>query len=267
MSDGPRILILDIETFPQLQLRWRFWEKGRPVKTLRGNRVMMVGFRWLGEKTTTVISQHDGPDWKSNECTLVSEHDDFYVLSNMKAIIEEADFVFAHYGNGFDKPMLERRLMFHRLGPLPKRNWIDTKAEFSKLTGGSGHSMALTEITEEMGLGTKIETNISLWLDCMRGVKRAWKDMVAYAKHDVDLLHSVVVEFGAYFDTVVNRGLWALGVDVCTWCGSDDLSPRGYQYTKASAFRRYLCNNCGHWPRSAKRVPQSEINQSKVMMR
>ncbi len=265
----PSILILDIETFPQLQLRWRFWEKGRPVKTLRGNRVANVAYRWLGEpkKNTKVISQIDNPAWEADRLGVLGELDDEFVLTEIQKVILSADYVVAHYGDGFDRPMLERRMMFHRLGPLPKRNWIDSKKEFSKLTGGSGHSMALGEIAEEFGIGSKIETNISLWIDCMNGVKRAWKDMNKYAKHDVDLLHDIVVRFGPYWDTIINRGLWAPGEDVCTWCGSSDLMPRGWYRTKASEFRQFHCNNCGHWPRSAKRRPQTVKAFSDVRMR
>ena len=36
---------------------------------------------------------------------------------------------------------------------------------------------------------------------------------------------------------------------LCVKCGSDDLHPRGWAYTKTGKYRRYRCSSCGGWNR------------------
>ena len=193
---------------------------------------------------------------------------DMWLMEQTFEIVAAADFVVAHYGLGFDRPMLEARLWEHGLGPFPPNNWIDSKKEISKFMKGSGYSLALGNLAEWLELGEKIETNKSLWLGCMEGKRPSWRDMRRYARHDVDLLHDLFLSAGPYMRTTVfNMGHWFPGEDVCTWCGSSDLERRGFYYTGASKFQRFLCKNCGRWPRSAKREPQSVNDGTDTRMR
>ena len=263
----PRILILDIETFPQTQLRWRYYEEGMPFHTLQPNKVAAIAYRWVGDRKSQVVSLNKSPGYKGS--VLGTEiYSDKWLLTQIFPIVCDADFVVAHYGLGFDRPMLEARLWEHGLGPFPPNNWIDSKKEISKFLRGSGYSMALGNLSEWLDLGRKIETNKSLWLNTMMGVKKAWVDMRKYARHDVDLLHDLFLSFGPFMRTsIFNMGHWYPGEAVCTWCGSDDLQKRGFYYTAASKFQQYLCNNCGHWPRSSKREKQVEALGTDVVLR
>ncbi len=269
MPNGPRILILDIETFPQTQLRWRYWEDGAPFHTIKPNVVAAIAYRWVGDKRSQVVSLDQTPGYRATRIGGEAEvTDDQWLLQEIFPIVVAADFVVAHYGLGFDRPMLEARLWEHGMGPFPPNNWIDSKKEIAKFIRGSGYSMALGNLAEWLELGEKIETNKSLWLNCMAGQRKAWTQMRKYARHDVDLLHDLFLSMGPFMRTsVFNMGHWYKGQDVCTWCGSDDLEKRGFYRTGASEFQRYLCHNCGHWPRSAKRESQKEIDGTVTRMR
>lgn len=269
MSDKPRILILDLESFPQLQLRWRYFEKGVAFHVLKPNTVMMVAYRWLedingplGLKKARVISEDQGPDY------VPGVQNDAWLMQMVWDLVADADFVVAHYGIGFDRPMLEARMWEHGVGPMPPGNWIDSKAEAAKFMRGSGYSMALGNLAAWLELGEKLETNKSLWLRCMDGVRAAWTEMKTYAKQDVDVLHDLFLDGGPYMQSMIfNMGHWYPGEEVCSWCGSKELQKRGFHYTRASKFQRYLCLNCGRWPRSAKRIPQREADGTNVPLR
>ncbi len=271
MPDGPRILILDIETFPQYQLRWRYWEDGAAFHTLKPNTVAAIAYRWVGGKKSNVISLNQTPGYKrpgSLEAFLTAETTDQWQMEKIWEVVVEADFVVAHYGLGFDRPMMEARLWEHGLGPFPPGNWIDSKKEISKFLRGSGYSMALGNLAEWLDLAKKLETNKSLWLRCMSGEAKAWREMRSYAAQDVDTLHDLFLSAGPFMRSpVFNMGHWNPGETVCIWCGSSDLEKRGFYYTTASKFQRYLCRNCGHWPRSSKREPQSEALGTNVPLR
>ena len=264
----PRILILDIETFPQTQLRWRYWEDGPPFHTIEPNVVAAVAYRWVGAKTKAkVVSLNQSPNYVGSPLGRPLWSDQ-WLLAEIFDTVCEADFVVAHYGLGFDRPMLEARLWEHDIGPFPPNNWIDSKKEISKFLRGSGYSMALGNLAEWLELGAKLETNKSLWLNCMKGVQKSWREMRSYAKQDVDILHDLFLSAGPYMRTTVfNMGHWYPGEAVCTWCGSDDLEKRGFYYTSASKFQQYLCKNCGHWPRSRTREKQSVKDGTDVVMR
>ncbi len=251
----PKILLLDIETSPMLEWGWRYFESNA-LKVEQPAMVLMVGYKWLngtGSGKAKVISMDQFKDYKPGRFIL----NDYNVCLNIHKIILEADYVVAHYGGGFDNPMLMNRFIFHNLGPIPARNWIDTKREAAKIIKAPTISLSLANIALYFEIGQKIETNLSLWFDCMDGDKAAWREMRKYCQSDVDLLGLVYLKMRPYLENTPNMALWRKGIYACPACGSVNIQRRGIRRTQVSEFQQYQCQDCGRWSRERTRNPDT----------
>ncbi len=58
-SSGPRILLLDLETSPNVAHVWGLWNQNVSIKQLlEGTEVICVGARWLGDESVEIRSVH-----------------------------------------------------------------------------------------------------------------------------------------------------------------------------------------------------------------
>lgn len=98
-----------------------------------------------------------------------------------------------------------------------------------------------------------------LWAECIKGNKRAWREMKIYNKQDVITLEQVYLKLRPWMRNHPNLGLF-MNVDypVCGACGSEHVHRRGYAYTGVSMFVRTRCVDCGHWDRFATNVLAKE---------
>ena len=90
------------------------------VQGLKADRSFVVafGFKWLGEKKTTVITVLDYP---GKDC-----QDDGPLLKAVSEIISKAEGMIAHFGSFYDRPFLEARLLRAGLPPIPNSRLTDT---------------------------------------------------------------------------------------------------------------------------------------------
>ncbi len=66
------------------------------------------------------------------------------ILGNLKDLMDQADYLMAHNGHGYDIPML--RAMFNRYDlEMPEKTWIDTMVDIEFPRKMTGRSMALLE--------------------------------------------------------------------------------------------------------------------------
>jgi hypothetical protein len=251
----PRILVLDIESSPNLSWEWR-WFESNTLKLEQPAMVLMVGYKWFQEgKKAYSISMDQVAGYTPGRFKLGLNEK--AMLRPVHELISEADYVVAHYGTGFDQPMLENRFIYHDLGPTPPYSWLDSKKQAAKIMKVPAVSLSLGNIGEYFNLGKKIETNLSLWFDCMDGDAKAWRKMRKYCEGDVLLLEKIYEKLLPYLQGTPNAGLFnpGDGVPRCPnpACGSDVLNPRGFRYTQAGRFQRYQCVDCGRYSQARSR--------------
>jgi len=171
------------------------------------------------------------------------------MLQGIHKLLEEADCVVHFNGKSFDIPTLNKEFVLNGLKPPAPYHQVDclqvAKATF-RFT-----SNKLDWIASQLGFGNKHDTSFELWVKCMAKDPKAWKIMEAYNKQDVLLLEKVYDRFKPWI-----KGHASFGTheekQCCPNCGSVDLSSRGFYYTAASKFQRYVCNGCGKWSRGNK---------------
>lgn len=112
------------------------------------------------------------------------------VLKELWKLLDEADIVVAHNGDEFDIKKLNTRFILNGMDlPRPSKS-IDTLKVARKTFSFSSNK--LDYLCKLFGLEGKTEhTGYQLWLDCLKGDKKALELMDKYNRNDVIILEKV----------------------------------------------------------------------------
>ena len=242
------LLVIDIETRPNLAYVWDVWQQNiSPKQLIDEKEVISFAAKRVGEDEVLIFKSvhHDG------KAAMVAE---------AWNLLDAADGVVTYNGKKFDIPHLN--LEFLRAGmppPSPFRQ-IDlltvVRREF-KFTHNK-----LDHVATKLGLGAKVEhEGFPLWVKCMQGDDEAWERMKEYNMADVLLTEKLYQEVLPW---ITNHPSYAalLGDIRCPNCGSTDLRNKGMQHTKTRAYKRYQCKSCGKYCRDTHCSTAAEVTET-----
>lgn len=249
----PSILFLDIETAPDVVWTWGVYQ-ANAISVKEHWYVLSAAWKWFGEKTVHSLGliDYDGYE-KGNDC----EHD---LLLDIWRLLDKADIVVAHNGADFDVKKLNARFIEQEFVPPSPYKVVDTKRDLTRVARYS--SNRLDWLSKQFNFGEKIHTDFSLWQGCMDGDPSSWKKMLAYNKHDVELLEKLYMQLASWIDQP-NMGVYT-ETQVCSnpSCGSANLIKRGFARAKTRVYQRYQCGKCGTWCRSVNSVGSTKITRA-----
>ena len=182
-------------------------------------------------------------EWKKPKSVYVkSPGKDKEVVKKLLDVISKADVVVAHNGLKFDMRKINARAIFHGLTPLTNIKIVDTLKEARKVA--SFTSNRLDYLGKFLHVGQKIKTHPTLWLDVLRGSKKAVKEMVTYNRADVLLLKEVYLKLRPYI--VNNPSKQFLQKPKCQKCKMNSLQKRGKRHLASGRhIQIYTCLSCG----------------------
>jgi DNA polymerase elongation subunit (family B) len=238
-----RVLLIDIETSPNLGYVWSLWQQNVGLSQLVATTEMMCfAAKWLGDKGTMFWSAH--------------EHGRQELVAAAHRLFDEADVVMHFNGKSFDVKHLNREFIEAGMAPPSPFKQIDLLLAVKK--NFRFPSNKLQYVSTALGLAGKTEhEGFGLWTKCMAGDAKAWKLMEKYNRQDVVLLEELYEKLLPWVPALPNRHLY--GDSGCPSCGSHDLRPNGFAYTNVSKFRQYRCGSCGSFFRSSKREFGTEL--------
>lgn len=245
-----RILLFDIETSLQPVAVFQLANNDyiQPENILGERHLVSMSWKWLGESKVYAVSLLDDPKRFAKD-----PHDDYHVTKVAHEVLSEADVVIGHNSDSFDRKYIDTRILYHGLSPLPPTASIDTyKIAKSRFNFNSN---SLNYIGGYLKCGHKKHTPKGLWLDVLRGDKKAIQVMVDYNKRDVTLLEAVFKKLMPYIPNYQNRELFG-GVG-CPRCGSKKIQSRGLHRAISRVYRRWQCQSCAGWFKSTKCEPTS----------
>lgn len=235
-----KILILDIETAPNIAYVWGAWKQNIGANQwIQKTHIMSYAAKWLNDDEIFYVENR-----KSNDKPL---------LKKLFRLLDEADIVVAHNGDKFDLPVILGRGLVHDLAPPSPYFTVDTCRVARRKFRFSNNSLAV--LAEELKVGTKGGhkkfPGFELWLECLRGNDEAWAEMKAYNIQDIVVLENLYLKMLPYIDNHPNVVHHTDGETVhCPKCGSSNIEYRGYYYTKMGlCYRRFVCRDCGGWGR------------------
>lgn len=220
-------LFYDIETSYYIVKAWSpgFGKSIFPTDIIKFPAIICVCWKWEGED-------------KVHSLTWDEHQDDKELIKTFIAELHKANQIVAHNGDRFDLKWLRMRAIQHDIPMRPRYETIDTlrlaKTQFKF------HSNKLDELGKFLGVGEKIETNMSLWDRIILNKEpEALEEMVNYCKQDVALLEKVYNKLRPYGRVGFNYGkLYGDDNWACPECGNLKVGV-SKSYTTAMGVRRY----------------------------
>jgi hypothetical protein len=240
-KNRPRVLFLDIETFPNIAYVWGKYQQN-VIRYKQETCLATYAAKWLGESEVFAKALCDYTGYRAGS------YSDIKLVKDLWALVNEADIIVAHNGDAFDIKVCQARFIFHGLRPPKPFKTIDTKKAAKRVA--RFNSNKLDDLSSLLENEKKIKTDFDLWQGCIEGDRASWALMVKYNKKDILLLEKLYLRLRPWISnhpnfTVVNRG-W------CAKCGSKDIEYRGFAITQSRRYRRFQCRECGGWGRNVK---------------
>jgi hypothetical protein len=228
---NPRIILLDIETSPNLGYTWGKWQQNI-IAFKKEWELLSFAWKVFGEKTTYCVGR----------LNVDSEYD---LVKLAWGVLDEADIIIGHNIDQFDNKKLKAKFIEHGLQPPKPYKTVDTKKIAKSQFAFNGNS--LNDLAYTLKLGKKAPTGgFDLWLGCMDNDPKSWAKMIAYNKHDVVLLEKVYTLLKTWYPNHPNLTLYSKNPG-CPVCMSHKVQSRGNQPLKKKVAKRYQCQECYHW--------------------
>lgn len=257
-QDGPAasigVLLLDLETAPNLSYHWGMHKQDIPVQfTVRARHLLSFACKWLGNDKVCVRGL---PDYG---LYVKDRYDDKELVEELYHILYTADVVVAHNLFGFDDRVMNSRFIAHGLAPLDPYMRVDTLQIARNEFGFPSNK--LDYLSRFFRIGKKRDhSGAQLWMDCLNGDDAAWKMMLDYNAQDVLLLEELYLKLRPWDKGHPNLSLFMPNDKPrCVTCGSEDLTETGkHTHTKIGEFVNWVCLNCGKVSRSRKSLKTRE---------
>lgn len=230
-----KILLWDIETAPLVVTSWALFKPYLSHENiLEGTTLISAAWKEYGKGAVHTASIKPS-----------SPRDDKALARKLRDALAKADVLVAHNGDRFDLKILNARLVYYGLDPLPPIRTIDTLKVARKLFRFD--SNRLDYLGDFLGVGRKLHTDYGLWLKILlKADRKALAQMVTYNQQDVKLLEKVYKKLRPYMTDHPNHRL--CDGEVCPICGTGgSLQKRGFRLTRLSRSQVYQCQECGGW--------------------
>lgn len=242
MKTGPRVLLFDIETSPNIAYIWGKYEQDALGDFVKERQIISVAWKWLGQKEVHALSLPMYPEYKKDR-----DNNERLVLA-IHALFSEADVLIGHNVREFDIRFANAEFLAHGLKPPPPYKSVDTlliaRSKFRF------NSNKLGDLGKRLGLGEKVTTGgFGLWAGCLRGDRKSWDKMVEYNKQDVVLLEKVYLKLRPWATTHPNMNEIDQSLR-CPSCRSVSVQRRGWSTSSAGRVPRMQCTDCGKWFRA-----------------
>jgi hypothetical protein len=246
-----KILLLDIETAPNLAYVWGIWEQNVGLNQLiKSDYMLCWSAKWLDSDTMHYASRQSDTAKQ--------------MLTPLHKLLDEADAVVHYNGRKFDIPWINREFVLQGMSPPAPYKQIDllqtVKATFRFA------SNKLDYISKALGLGEKADTGgFELWLGCIKNDAKSWAKMQTYNIQDVLLLEKLYYKLRPWIKGHTNYSMYNTGQLVCPHCGSTRVHKRGFAFTLASKYQRYQCASCKTWFKDNIILNRKDYKTSEIM--
>jgi len=203
--------------------------------------ILCAGFKEIGTGNVELLSVADFPLFKSDPTN------DRELCKAISKRLMDSDGWVTWYGQRFDVPFLNSRLLYHRLPTLPASHphidgWRTAKYRL-KLRNNR-----LVTVQDFLGLATeKDAVKGPIWIKAIAGNRPALQYVINHCKKDVLVLEEAYQRLRPLIIDHPNMNL--IGKDGgCPTCGVvGKLQRRGFQVAKTRRYQRYACQSCGAW--------------------
>ncbi len=184
------------------------------------------------------------------------------MLRDVSRRMLDADVWLTHYGTHYDLPFINSRLLYHGLPILPPNYaHLDTwKISRNRLKLRSNRLHTIQEFLKLPDEKNAIKPE--QWVRALSGHRPSMNYIVEHNRRDVLVLEQAYMRLRALVLDHPSKALLD-GRRGCSVCGAPPKrqQSRGFHITRTRKYRRFQCQDCGHWARDAK--PLTTIHQLK----
>lgn len=227
-----KLLLLDIETSPNIALVWGMFNQNISIDQLiDSSQTLCWAAKWVGNDEVMFDSKR-----KSGTKRMVRR---------VYKLLEEADAVIHYNGKKFDIPVLNKEFVSMGLVPPSGYKQIDLYHVVRKAFRFPSNK--LDYVLRALKIGEKVKhKGMQLWIDCMNNVPEAWVKMEEYNIGDIIPLEVLYERLLPWIGNHPNHALYTeTDRPVCTNCGSQHIIKKGVETTKTQQYQRYKCRDCG----------------------
>jgi DNA polymerase elongation subunit (family B) len=223
-----KIILFDIETSLAVVGAFGLWNDGIPYTNILSDwYIHCICYKQLGKKKIHELKNYT--------------NDDREICEKFAEVLRDTDVIVGHNANKFDVKKFNARLIYHNIDPIGPIVCIDTLREIKKVATFTSHR--LDYLCKILVDDTKMATEGGLWMDAIRGDKKAIDKMSKYCAQDVNLLEKLYLRIHKYIKGHPN--LSRSDQLSCTHCGSVDFFKYGTIMMKSGAvYQKHKCKNC-----------------------
>lgn len=242
-TNGPRILLIDIETSTLTVTTWGIRDQYINVPQIKTDwHLLSYAAKWLNEPKMFYRDQRG----------LKKVSDDRQLLKDLWKLLDECDILVTQNGVSFDHRKINARFAIHGMTPPSPFRHIDTFRMGRKHFAFTSHKLEyMTGILNKKYKKLKHSKypGQELWDEVMKDNLDAWKVMEKYNKYDVLSLEELYLTIRAW-DTSIDINTYRADNDIMCNCGSKEFHKRGFFHTNTGKYQRYTCTKCGAHTRS-----------------
>jgi len=253
---GPKIICLDIETFPIEFWGWGMFNNNFGVSQIKRDwSLMSFSAEWLDDDGNFYIDQR-------------KEQDVFNDLKQAQAlweILNLADFILARNGKKFDLRKIKARMVILGLPPISPIGVIDplllNRVEFAFTSQKLEYTTGVL-VPELRKYNHKEFPGFELWKACLASLPGAWNECEAYNRVDVLGMKAEYKKVRGWYSQHPNLAVYYKGdgtVHRCNKCGNDEMIPQDKPaYTQVGTYLLLQCTQCGGHSRTRKLTTTAE---------
>lgn len=247
----PKILIFDLEMAPMRAYVWKRWDQNISLEqTISESFILSYSAKWVFDANikSEVLTPRE-----------VKECNDYRLVKSLWSLLNKADIVIAYNGNGADLPWLRSRCLVYGMPTLHPFFSVDPCAIVKRNFGFSSNK--LDAIAGYLGINHKLETNFSLWKECMEGNESALSYLQEYNINDVKILEDIYLKLRPWIKNHPNMAN-IFDEDICPVCCCEkyEVLYGEYYYTKVHKYQLYRCDHCGTIFRDRKPIKDNVKN-------
>lgn len=254
-SNGPKVLLIDIETAPILAYCWGLWDQNVGLNQIKSDwYVLSWSAKWLDESKVLYADQRGSKNLEN----------DRPLLEGIWKLLDQCDVLITQNGKAFDTKKLNARFVLSGMRPPSSYKQIDTLLLAKKHFGFTSNK--LEYMSDKMCSKYKKQVHrkfdgFRLWSECLKNNIEAWKEMEKYNKYDVLALEELYTKLIPW-DSSINFNLYTDSLHNRCKCGKGALRKYGFAFTSSGKFQRYQCSGCGAETRSKENLFSKDKKKS-----
>lgn len=247
---GPKILCLDIETFPIEFYGWNMFNNNFSVSQIKRDwSLMSFSCEWLDSDENFYMDQRAVRD----------VFHDVKMASALHKLLNAADFVLARNGKKFDLRKIKARLAILGFPPISPVSVIDPMLLNRDEFAFTSHKLEYTTgviVPELRKYDHKNFPGFELWKACMESLPGAWEECEAYNRIDVQSMKLEYKKLRGWYGRHPNLAVYYRhdGSEYrCNKCGHNEMVPQNRPArTQVGTYLLLQCTQCGGHSRARK---------------